>query len=181
MADEKITMHRVTDDPPGRCASCATSVGRWVDADRVEIKAHLVCSSCLAALAEAQRERDEERRKVEALLLGDKALQPRIWLGEEVQRLKAERDDARRLADLTAEQVAANAQILDEERALRRAAEAAVGRVRAELAFFGQVAEDADAPASKREGLRRWVDLIYAALDDDPAAVDTYETQEGTE
>jgi len=37
------------------------------------------------------RERDEERAKVEVLLLGDKALQSRIWLGEECQRLRAER------------------------------------------------------------------------------------------
>ena len=55
----------------------------------------------LAALAEAQRERDEERRKVEALLLGDKALQPRIWLGEDVQRLKAELADLSNLLDQT--------------------------------------------------------------------------------
>jgi len=40
-------------------------------------------------------------------------------------------------------------------------------RIRAELGFLGHVAEDTDAPASKREGLRRFVELMYAALDDD--------------
>ena len=40
-------------------------------------------------------------------------------------------------------------------------------RIRAELGFLGHVAEDTDAPASKREGLRRYVELMYAALDDD--------------
>jgi len=37
----------------------------------------------------------ETKRKVEALLLGDKALSSRIWLGEEVARLKAELAEAR--------------------------------------------------------------------------------------
>jgi hypothetical protein len=37
----------------------------------------------------------QERVKVEVLLNGDKALAPRIWLNEEVSRLKAERDQAR--------------------------------------------------------------------------------------
>jgi hypothetical protein len=46
-----------------------------------------------ASRAEARRlanERDEANRKVEALLVGDKALSSRIWLAEEVARLKAE-------------------------------------------------------------------------------------------
>jgi hypothetical protein len=40
-------------------------------------------------------------------------------------------------------------------------------RIRAELGFLGHVAEDEDAPAGKREGLRRFVELMFAVLDDE--------------
>jgi hypothetical protein len=62
-------------------------------------------------LAAMRAERDAERAKVEVLLLGDKALQARIWLGEECARLKAERD---RLA-ATVERVRALADRMERE------------------------------------------------------------------
>ena len=111
------------------------------------------------ALAEAQRERDEERRKVEALLLGDKALQPRIWLREEVQRLKAELTDLSNLLDQT---MAARDQYkrernaaYDEDRLMRPVVEAA------------------------RAMAARWRDSTMASGNGLLAAVDTYETQTG--
>jgi DNA repair exonuclease SbcCD ATPase subunit len=56
----------------------------------------------LHELREVAAQRDEQRAKVEALMVGREALQSRIWLAEECRRLRGERNAARAaLADVS--------------------------------------------------------------------------------
>jgi hypothetical protein len=69
--------------------------------------------------AQVEAERDEWKAKVEVLMLGDKALSSRIWLGEECARLRVDRATARAERDRLAETIRRYESVIEKAQAWR--------------------------------------------------------------